>query len=316
MKFSIIIPTFNRAWCIKNAINSVLKQNYPDCEILIVDDGSTDNTKEVVKPYLNEKIKYFYQENQWKGNAVNFAISQIDWDIMFILDSDDEFMYWAFQEALKEFEEDKDLVSVHFLSKFPPHIHRKSQLIWWDRQYLNYEDFILAKKFKWDMHWFINVAKLGNAKFEPKCPNWLEWIFFARLMKKWWKSLFVNKEFLFMDASRQDSKDNLTSFVSTLFRAQSMIAWYEILIKENMEEALKIDKNILWKWYFQKFQWQIISKQKVEGFDSFCKSIKYTKSLISKLKKLLFFMLFLVPDFMMKYILQIYYKNKFHLDKK
>jgi len=310
MKFSIIIPTLNRAWCIKNAINSVLNQNYPDYEIIIIDDGSTDNTREVVQEFLGENIRYFWQKNQGKGNAVNFALNKISGDIMFILDSDDELIKWVFEETAKEFNQDKELVSVHFLSKFPPHIHRKSQLIWWDRLYLKYSDFLVAKKFRWDMHGFINVKKLWNTRFESKCPNWLESIFYLRLLKKWWESLFVNKEFLFMDASRQDAKDNLTSFASTFFRAPSMIAWYEILIKENFDEALKIDKNTLWKWYFQKFQWQIICKEKIKGFDSFFKSIKYTKSLTSKLKKSLFITLFLIPNFMLKYVLQIYYKNK------
>ena len=57
--FSIVMATYNRAYCIENAINSVLKQDFKDWELIIVDDGSTDNTEEVVKKYLDDKrIKY------------------------------------------------------------------------------------------------------------------------------------------------------------------------------------------------------------------------------------------------------------------
>ena len=61
-KISIIIPTFNRAWCIQNAIRSVKQQDYKNWELWIIDDGSTDKTKKIVKKHLNDKIKYLYKK--------------------------------------------------------------------------------------------------------------------------------------------------------------------------------------------------------------------------------------------------------------
>jgi len=63
MKFSIILPTYNRANLVGRAIESVLRQTYPNWELIIIDDGSTDNTKEVLKKFqkrfckLNEKLR-------------------------------------------------------------------------------------------------------------------------------------------------------------------------------------------------------------------------------------------------------------------
>ena len=64
MMFSIVLPTFNRGKFIKNAINSVISQSFGKWELIIVDDGSTDNTKEIVKSFNDPRINYIYQENR------------------------------------------------------------------------------------------------------------------------------------------------------------------------------------------------------------------------------------------------------------
>ncbi len=72
---SIIIPTYNRADLIERAITSVVSQTYTNWELLIIDDGSTDNTKSIIEKYLSDKrIKYIYQENKGPGAARNNGI--------------------------------------------------------------------------------------------------------------------------------------------------------------------------------------------------------------------------------------------------
>ena len=85
---SIIIPTFNRAHCLRIAIESVLSQTYNNYEILIIDDGSTDNTKEVLQSYLS-KVHYFYQENKGVSAARNTGIKMASGEWVAFLDSDD-----------------------------------------------------------------------------------------------------------------------------------------------------------------------------------------------------------------------------------
>lgn len=89
---SVIIPTFNRAQWISCAINSVLSQTYSDYEIIVVDDGSTDNTKSVIELYQNPKIKYFFQNNSGVSSARNKGISESSGDWLAFLDSDDEWL--------------------------------------------------------------------------------------------------------------------------------------------------------------------------------------------------------------------------------
>ncbi len=92
-KISIIIPTFNRENKILKAIESVLSQTYKDWELIIVDDGSTDKTKDKIQKYLhNEKIKYIYQTNKGVGAARNLGVRNATGDVICFLDSDDQFV--------------------------------------------------------------------------------------------------------------------------------------------------------------------------------------------------------------------------------
>jgi len=85
---SVIIPTFNRADCIGKTIESVLEQTYTNFEIIVVDDGSTDNTQEVLEPY-KDRICYIYQDNLGCAAARNTGIQKAHGQWIAFLDSDD-----------------------------------------------------------------------------------------------------------------------------------------------------------------------------------------------------------------------------------
>ena len=91
MFFSIIIPSYNRKYLLKIAIESVLEQTFKDFELIIVDDGSTDKTKELVETYKDKRIKYFYQENKGPASARNLGIKNSSGEYICFLDSDDRF---------------------------------------------------------------------------------------------------------------------------------------------------------------------------------------------------------------------------------
>ena len=87
--FSIIIPTYNRENHLPKAIESVLSQSFTDWELIIVDDGSTDNTSNVVASYNDPRIKYIYQENTERSAARNNGIRNAKGEWICFLDSDD-----------------------------------------------------------------------------------------------------------------------------------------------------------------------------------------------------------------------------------
>lgn len=118
MKVSIIIPTYNRAGSLKGAIKSVLNQTFQDFELIIVDDGSSDNTKKVVESFQSDKIKYIYQENS--GGAAgpkNTGIKESQGEYIAILDSDDQWLPEKLEKQIIFFEENPEIsvVGCNFL---------------------------------------------------------------------------------------------------------------------------------------------------------------------------------------------------------
>lgn len=89
MKISIIIPTYNTGNYVTNAIESVIATKFNDYEIIVVDDGSTDKTELLVKPYLNKNITYLYQENSGLAAARNTGMINSNGKYLVFLDSDD-----------------------------------------------------------------------------------------------------------------------------------------------------------------------------------------------------------------------------------
>lgn len=86
---SVIIPTYNRAELVPHAIESVLAQTFRDFELLVVDDGSTDDTREAVEAIEDPRVRYLYQENGGVSAARNYGAREANGEYLIFLDSDD-----------------------------------------------------------------------------------------------------------------------------------------------------------------------------------------------------------------------------------
>ncbi len=111
-KVSVVIPTYNYAQYIEEAIGSVLAQTYRDYEIIVVDDGSTDDTKGIISQY-GPDVKYIYQKNQGTCAARNTGIRNSKGEYIAILDSDDLWLPSKLEKQIKLFEANSRLGLVY-----------------------------------------------------------------------------------------------------------------------------------------------------------------------------------------------------------
>jgi glycosyltransferase involved in cell wall biosynthesis len=105
---SVVIPAYNCAVYLPAAIESALGQTYPTVEVIVVNDGSPDNTDEVVQPYL-DRIIYFKQENRGLSAARNAGFRACHGEFICFLDADDILLPEKFERQLAVFEREPDL---------------------------------------------------------------------------------------------------------------------------------------------------------------------------------------------------------------
>jgi glycosyltransferase involved in cell wall biosynthesis len=112
-KFSIVIPIYNTGEFLNECIDSVINQTYSNLEIILVNDGSPDNSDEICKHYQNidNRIKYFYKENEGVSIARNLGIANATGEYIYCLDSDDCIDKYFIENIVQSFQ-DNDLVLI------------------------------------------------------------------------------------------------------------------------------------------------------------------------------------------------------------
>lgn len=115
--FSVVIPTYNRAKSIVEAVESVLAQTFKSFELIVIDDGSTDKTAELLRPIeiRDKRLRYIYQENAERSAARNHGISKSNGQYICFLDSDDIYLPEHLEKFYATIESHKFL-KAYFLS--------------------------------------------------------------------------------------------------------------------------------------------------------------------------------------------------------
>lgn len=121
MRFSIIIPTFNRAALVQRAVESVLSQIDTDAEVIVVDDGSTDDTGDQIRQFSG--VKLIFQNNAGAGPARNTGAAAARGEYLCFLDADDRWMPWTYQTICQHVSG-----NVSLLSSMPMPFVRESEL--------------------------------------------------------------------------------------------------------------------------------------------------------------------------------------------
>ena len=164
---SIIVPTFNRAGTLGRTIDSILLQTYENYEIIIVEDGSSDGTIEILKSYTDKRIKFFFHEkNKGVTAAKNTGLDNINGEWFTILDSDDEIIPEALELMMEiplknDFE--IDAVSCNCIDTSTGNLSGKGLD---SDQYVDFQTLMTKCEGEF---WGINKTKLlGNYRFNEK----------------------------------------------------------------------------------------------------------------------------------------------------
>ena len=105
---SVVIPTYNRSKLVKEAVECVLKQTYSDLEVLVVDDGSTDDTRTVVAQVQDRRLKYYYKDNTGPAAARNLGLDKSKGQYISFLDSDDLWPPEYLETIIGQLDKNKD----------------------------------------------------------------------------------------------------------------------------------------------------------------------------------------------------------------
>jgi glycosyltransferase involved in cell wall biosynthesis len=136
--FTIIIPTYNRADLVMTTINSVLNQTFISFEILLVDDGSTDNTEEVVKQIIDPRFKYFKKQNAERGAARNFGIQHAKGQFVTFCDSDDIIFPEYFSNANQLLKKHGLIPWFHLAYEIRREVGQPIRMTWMEDNFIEY----------------------------------------------------------------------------------------------------------------------------------------------------------------------------------
>lgn len=117
-KVSVIIPCYNQGKYLEESVNSVLNQTFQDFEIIIVNDGSTDNSKEIIDKIEHPKVIKIHQENKGVAAARNEGIKRASGEYILPLDSDDKIAPTYIEKAVHHIEKDPNIGIVYCEAEF------------------------------------------------------------------------------------------------------------------------------------------------------------------------------------------------------
>jgi len=112
-KISILMPSFNQARYLEAAISSILAQDYPNKELIVIDGGSTDGSLEIIKRHQSDLAYSVSEPDRGQAHALNKGLTHATGDIIGWLNSDDRYLPGAFSRVVQAFLENPDAVAVH-----------------------------------------------------------------------------------------------------------------------------------------------------------------------------------------------------------
>jgi glycosyltransferase involved in cell wall biosynthesis len=278
--FSVIIPAYNAERHIKKSVKSILTNDYLDFEIIIVDDGSSDNTKSVCKSLVDEdeRIVYIYQENSGPNVARNNAIKHAKGKYILFLDADDELTKNSMKIISNELKsESYDFVNfgISFINEKTNNVTKK---ITYDRMILKNDEILNASmegigvlSVCWSKAISREFLLKNNIEFIPDKVHGRDIIFSRYLSLKAKKSLVISN--ILVHSFEVDDSFSRTFSIKNIKSA--------IQVSDDLNKIFKnenIDKDILNYAIYKHLRYiSILASFRLEEFISYSSAIKLVK---------------------------------------
>lgn len=206
-EISVIIPTYNRGYLIRESIESVLRQTFSDFELLIIDDGSDDNTKEIVENIPDERIVYIpLDSNSGACHARNIGVEHAKGKYIAFQDSDD---IWYTDKLEKQLafllEHDADMIFCQMKTQrgsreklYPSKYYKKIEIS---------RNDILKKFLGSTQTFFIRKECFKSVRFDENLPRYQDWEFLIQITK-FYKVMYQPKALVIQRLSRDSISAN------------------------------------------------------------------------------------------------------------
>lgn len=236
IKVSVIVPAYNVENYIEKCLHSLVNQTLEEIEIIVVNDGSTDSTKQKIEVFLSkypEKIKYFEKENGGLSDARNYGIPYAQGKYIGFVDSDDYVELNMFEEMYKKAEEENsDLVECDFIWEYP-----NKQRVDVGRIYNNKKEaFIYARVVAWNKLIKKETLEKSNIKF-PKGLRYEDTEFFYKLLPSLEKISFVKTPMVHYIQRENSIANTQNERVKEIFQIWNNI--FEFYKENNLFEEYK-----------------------------------------------------------------------------
>ena len=252
MNFTIFTPTFNRKKFLPLIYQSLLDQQRTDFEWLIVDDGSTDGTDEVVQELISRGemvIRYFVKENGGKHTAINVGVAKANYELFIIIDSDDVFAKGALEAIAKQWMQVKDnnlICGIVGLSSFTDGKIVGTRFLEenWD---ISFSDIYYKYNLTGDKSVAFKTSVLKQFPFPEKQD--IRFVFEAVVwheMAKKYKVRCINTVTQIVEYQTQGLSDS--SYKK--WYLQAMAYSYYHLIRNNTHSILKYPKVFIWNYIY------------------------------------------------------------------
>lgn len=276
---SIIVPTYNRANLIERSINSLLNQSYSNFEIIVVDDGSSDNTQEVIESFNEDKIKYYKHElNKGTPCAMNTGIKNSMGEFIAFQGSDDEWLPNKLEKEMVIFKESSEDVGVVYSGIWYIKKNKKASKIYTKNDIKgNIHEELLKGNFVNGLSVVRKICFQKVGVFDEELPNLEDWELYIR----------ISKEFSFKYVDETLSKAYCSTDSESL-KYDKLLKSSELIFKKHYDEFNK-NKTIKTINCAHIGIWAFLSGDKVKAKKYLKPSIKRIDSI--QLRFLIFYLL-------------------------